>query len=96
MIETALLLTAGQLANANAKTAHGLVRGPSRFRLVGVVDDASAGRDAGEVVDGRKRGLPCFASLAVALAALPDPPDWVVIVERATGLPRAFLPLDGW
>ncbi len=25
-----------------------------------------------------------------------DPPDWVVIVERATGLPRAFLPLDGW
>lgn len=25
-----------------------------------------------------------------------DPPDWVVIVERATGLSRAFLPLDGW
>jgi uncharacterized NAD-dependent epimerase/dehydratase family protein len=79
MIETALLLTAGQLATSNAKTAHGLVRGPSRFRLVGVVDDASAGRDAGEVVDGRKRDLPCFATLGDALAALPGPPDWVVI-----------------
>ena len=25
-----------------------------------------------------------------------DPADWVVIVERASGQPRAFLPLDGW
>lgn len=25
-----------------------------------------------------------------------DPADWVVIVDRASGLPRAFLPLDGW
>jgi len=25
-----------------------------------------------------------------------DPADWVVIVERASAQPRAFLPLDGW
>lgn len=25
-----------------------------------------------------------------------SPADWVVIVERTSGLPRAFLPLDGW
>jgi len=25
-----------------------------------------------------------------------DPADWVAIVERSSGLPRAFLPLDGW
>ncbi|WOO34203.1 TfpX/TfpZ family type IV pilin accessory protein [Diaphorobacter limosus] len=25
-----------------------------------------------------------------------SPADWVVIVERASGQPRAFLPLDGW
>lgn len=79
MTETALLLTAGQLATSNAKTAHGLVRGPSRFRLLGVVDEAAAGRDAGEVVDGRRRDLPCFATLDEALAALAAPPDWVVI-----------------
>ena len=25
-----------------------------------------------------------------------SPADWVVIVERSTGQPKAFLPLDGW
>ena len=79
MSETALLLTAGILGESNAKTAHGLIRGPSRFRLLGVVDDRHAGRDAGEVVDGRARQLPCFASLQQALAALEEPPDWLVV-----------------
>ena len=37
MSETAILLTGGLLATDDAKTAHGLVRGPSRFRLLGVV-----------------------------------------------------------
>jgi uncharacterized NAD-dependent epimerase/dehydratase family protein len=77
--ETALLLTAGILDESNAKTAHGLIRGPSRFRLLGVVDDRHAGRDAGEVLDGRERGLPCFASLDEALRALPAPPDWLIV-----------------
>ncbi|MDO4905814.1 MAG: TfpX/TfpZ family type IV pilin accessory protein [Lautropia sp.] len=30
------------------------------------------------------------------LAEKADPIDWVVIVERSNGRPRAFLPLDGW
>ena len=77
--ETALLLTAGILDESNAKTAHGLIRGPSRFRLLGVVDDRHAGRDAGEVLDGRERGLPCFANLDAALAALPQRPYWLIV-----------------
>jgi uncharacterized NAD-dependent epimerase/dehydratase family protein len=77
--ETALLVTAGKLATPDAKTGHGLVRGPSRFRLLGAIDGASAGRDAGEVVDGRARAIPCFATLAEALAALPEKPDFLVI-----------------
>lgn len=77
--ETALLLTAGLLAAGEAKTAHGLIRGPSRFRLLGAVDESHAGRDAGEVVDGRPRDLPCFATLEQALAALDARPDWLVV-----------------
>jgi len=99
MSESALLLTAGILGESNAKTAHGLIRGPSRFRLLGVVDDRFAGRDAGEVVDGRNRELPCFATLSQALAALEEPPDWLVVGVAFHGgrLPaavRAFI-LEG-
>jgi uncharacterized NAD-dependent epimerase/dehydratase family protein len=79
MSETALLLTAGALDESDAKTAHGLIRGPSRFRIVGVVDGRHAGRDAGEVVDGRPRGIPCFGTLDAALLALGTLPDWLVI-----------------
>lgn len=79
MTESALLLTAGILDESNAKTAHGLLRGPSRFRLLGVLDDRHAGRDAGEVLDGRPRGIPCFATLDAALAALPERPDWLIV-----------------
>ena len=96
MSETALLLTGGLLATDDAKTAHGLVRGPSRFRLLGAVDEAQAGRDAGEVLDGHRRELPCFASLAQALTALgrPDGPDWpawlvVGVAVRGGKLPAA-------
>jgi uncharacterized NAD-dependent epimerase/dehydratase family protein len=77
--ETALLLTGGLLAQNDAKTAHGLVRGPSRFRLLGVVDERQAGRDAGDVVDGKHRDLPCFATLDEALRGLGTPPDWLVV-----------------
>jgi uncharacterized NAD-dependent epimerase/dehydratase family protein len=77
--QTALVLTAGFLGALNGKTAHGLVRGPSRFRVVGVLDPVHAGRDAGEVVDGRPRGVPCFADLDAALAALGASPDWLVV-----------------
>jgi uncharacterized NAD-dependent epimerase/dehydratase family protein len=77
--ETALLLTGGILDKSNAKTAHGLLRGPSRFRILGVIDDRHAGRDAGEVVDGQVRRIPCFAALDDARAALPEPPDWLIV-----------------
>src|SRR6188768_3009971 len=79
MTETALLLTGGFLAETDAKTAHGLIRGPSRFRMVGVIDERQGGRDAGEVVDGRRRDLPCFATLEEALAKLDERPDLLVV-----------------
>ena len=92
MPETALLLTQGLLADLHAKTAHGLLRGPSRFRLLGVLDPLHAGRDAGEVLDGRPRGVPCFADLDTAFAALPAAPDWLVIGVAVAGgrLPEAM------
>ena len=77
--ETALLLCGASYATAYAKTAHGLVRGGNRYRILGVVDSPTAGRDAGDVLDGRPRGIPIFASLEEALATLPARPDFAVV-----------------
>lgn len=76
---TALILCCGTYGTTNGKTAHGLVRGTDRYRVLGVVDEPTAGRDAGEVLDGRPRGIPIFASIAEALARLPGKPDYAVV-----------------
>ncbi|MBL9076287.1 MAG: DUF1611 domain-containing protein [Planctomycetes bacterium] len=75
----------------DAKTAHGLVRGPSRFAITAVIDRHSAGRDAGEVLDGRKRGIPILADLDELLARGPRPEFLVVGVATHGGvLPNAM------
>jgi uncharacterized NAD-dependent epimerase/dehydratase family protein len=76
---TALVLCHGSFATSYGKTAHGLVRGTKRYEIVGVVDPASAGRDAGEVLDGVARGIPIFASLSEAVAAVPALPKYAIL-----------------
>lgn len=88
---TALVYTQGWFKTASAKTAHGLVRGPSRFELVGLVDETCAGSDAGVELDGKHRGIPVFAGFDAAFAALAKPPDHVVIGVATSG---GVLPAD--
>ncbi|MFD1000515.1 DUF1611 domain-containing protein [Ohtaekwangia kribbensis] len=60
----AIVLTGGFLDTGSSKTAHGLIRGTDRFTIVGVIDSKHPGKDAGEVLDGRKRNIPIYASIA--------------------------------
>ncbi len=69
---TAIILTHNQLGKSSAKTAHGLIRGTSRYRIAGVIDPEMAGRDAGEVLDGIHRDIPVFATLQDAVQHLPN------------------------
>lgn len=86
----AVVLANGQLDTLFGKTTHGLVRGPSRFRIVAVVDAEHAGCDAGTVIDGRARGIPVVASLAAALGSKPRPSVCVIGVATKGGvLPEA-------
>jgi uncharacterized NAD-dependent epimerase/dehydratase family protein len=75
----ALILCEGSFGNSNGKTAHGLVRHTRRYQVVGVIDSRLAGRDAGEVLDGRANRIPIFSGLDEALAALPARPTHLVI-----------------
>ncbi|MEM7483056.1 MAG: DUF1611 domain-containing protein [Acidobacteriota bacterium] len=78
--EPALLLTDGLLDTRFAKTAHGLLRGSHRFTPVAVVDAVHAGRDAGEVMDGRRLGVPVMENVAACLSGvLPQEPRWLVV-----------------
>lgn len=92
----ALILTEGFLPQIFAKTAHGILRGPCRYELVGVVDSAHAGRSVGEVLpllaaggaqagpDGaRSTQLRVFRDVADAVESLDEAPE-VLIVGVAT------------
>ena len=59
----AVIITGGLLDTNNAKTAHGLLRISNRFEIVGVIDEKSAGKDAGMVVDGKANGIPVVATI---------------------------------
>jgi uncharacterized NAD-dependent epimerase/dehydratase family protein len=82
----ALLLTNGLFLHSDAKTAHGLVRGSERFSISGVIDHAAtAGKDAGELLDGQHRDIPIFASLQEALKKIPAARFLVIGVATVGG-----------
>jgi uncharacterized NAD-dependent epimerase/dehydratase family protein len=63
----AIVFCEGAFTNTYGKTAHGLVRRTRRYRVTAVIDSTVAGRDAGEVLDGKPNGIPIVADLDAAL-----------------------------
>lgn len=66
----ALVYCAGAFNTPNGKTAHGLVRFTERYEVVGILDPVYAGRDAGEVLDGKPNGISIFADIKEAAEVL--------------------------
>ena len=93
--ETAVVLCEGYFGASTGKTANGLVRYSTRYAIVGVLDSTKAGRDAGEVLDGRPAGTPIFRDLKDALARLPRKPDMMIIGVATFGgyIPKEFRPV---
>ena len=83
--ETAVILANGMFRTPFAKTAHGLVRGPCRYRVVGIIDDSCAGEDAGVLLDGRTRGIPIFESVGKMVEGLEGRPDYCVVGVATSG-----------
>ena len=63
-MKKAVIFTHNLLAENFAKTAHGLLRGTSRFNILAVIDNVHGGKDAGEVLDGKKLDIPTFKSIS--------------------------------
>ena len=81
----AIVLTNGLLRSSDAKTAHGLIRGTERFKVIGIIDHAeTAGQDAGVLLDGQYRDIPVFADLSQALSTL-EKIDFLVIGVATVG-----------
>jgi uncharacterized NAD-dependent epimerase/dehydratase family protein len=94
-MNNAIVLTDGLLMTSDAKTAHGLIRGTERFNIIGVVDSqAKAGKDAGELLDGKNRDIPVFATMDAAIDQL-EHVDYLIIGVATVGgrLPKNMLAL---
>jgi uncharacterized NAD-dependent epimerase/dehydratase family protein len=90
----AIVLTNGMLSLPDAKTAHGLIRGTDRFKIIAVIDDAHAGRDAGEVLDGIHRDIPVLKNVEDAVARFQPIAFCIIGVATVGGmLPENFLPV---
>jgi uncharacterized NAD-dependent epimerase/dehydratase family protein len=82
----AIVLTNGLLTSSDAKTAHGLIRGTERFKIVGIVDcAATTGKDAGELLDGTNRNIPVFENFESAIASLSNVHYLVIGVATVGG-----------
>jgi uncharacterized NAD-dependent epimerase/dehydratase family protein len=81
----AIIYCEGAFGTTNGKTAHGLVRRSYRYTIVSVIDSRLAGRDAGEVLDGRSSSIPVLPNIrqAVATAAAAGAPATHLVVGLA-------------
>jgi uncharacterized NAD-dependent epimerase/dehydratase family protein len=62
----AIIYCKGAFNTTNGKTAHGLIRFTERYKILSLVDSRYAGKDAGEVLDGKKNGIPVFEDILSA------------------------------
>lgn len=85
MKQNAIVITGGYLDTISAKTAHGLIRGTERFNIVGIIDEKHAGKDAGEVLDGRKRDIEIFSSLVDFKEKSPEKAAYCVVGVATKG-----------
>jgi len=78
MTEKALVYSENEFGKIDGKVANGLVRYSERFKIVGIIDSTKAGLDAGEYLDGIKKGIPIFRSIDDALDNLGYIPEYFI------------------
>lgn len=75
----AIVYCQGAFNTPSGKTAHGLVRFTERYHVLCVIDEKHAGKDAGEVLDGKKKNIPVYTSVEEALEKTGQRAEYFVI-----------------
>jgi uncharacterized NAD-dependent epimerase/dehydratase family protein len=89
--KTALVYCENQFGLMDGKTAAGLIRHSETYNIVGVIDSALAGKDAGQELDNKRNHIPIFADLSEALATLAQVPNCYIYGKAPL---EAFIPLE--
>ena len=92
-MERAVILCDGYFGQNTGKTANGLVRYSKRYEIVGVIDHTKAGRDAGEVLDGKANDIPIVASLKEATVRLAAQTLIVGVATFGGYIPQEYRPI---
>ncbi|MCJ7579355.1 MAG: DUF1611 domain-containing protein [Candidatus Aminicenantes bacterium] len=67
----AIVFCEGAYGTTYGKTAHGLIRRSKRYSVLCIIDSTQAGRDSGQLLDGRPNGIPVLPDLESALRMAP-------------------------
>ncbi len=65
-MDNAIILAESVFGSTYGKTANGLVRFSKRYNIKAVIDSEKAGQDAGEILSGKKSGIPVVKSFKEA------------------------------
>jgi len=78
MNEKAIVFCENEFGKIDGKVTNGLVRYSGRYEIVGVIDSTKAGLDAGEHLDGIKKGIPIFRNIDDAIENLNYIPEYFI------------------
>lgn len=92
---TAIIYAQEKFTSLAAKTAHGLLRHGKRYKILAVLDRLEAGRDAGEVMDGKELGIPILEDLHQFLVESEVIPDFLIFGIASPGgkIDPAWMPV---
>jgi uncharacterized NAD-dependent epimerase/dehydratase family protein len=88
--ERAIVYCEREFMSANGKTAHGLVRYTDRYEILGVIDSVAPHGDAGEMLDGKRRGIPLFSSIEDAYSKTKPETFIIGAVSEGGILPEGY------
>ncbi|KZN47062.1 DUF1611 domain-containing protein [Pseudoalteromonas luteoviolacea] len=87
IVPTAIVYCEANFTKSDGKTANGLIRHSSNFRILSIIDSEMAGLDSGYALDNKRNGIPIYSSLNEAFEMANESPNFFIYgLAHANGL----------